>query len=479
MRQVHYNPLVASYSKNNDVPTTGTYTVYEKLSDDNGGIVNAKEIYVLKQKKTASVIPGQDTSGYIQIHNLPLTDYRKTVRFHYNNAYRPAYVQTDALEAKAWLWNSTGVFALAEIQNSDGTNVFYSSFENGQHQRAFENYQGNATSAYSGKLAYNLSSGSINLAVQPSSKPYCVTYWTTGGGCLVNGQSGTLIKTKRGWNLYKHRFANGINSLIISGSGIIDDVLACPENTLMKTTVYNSHNNVESIQDAGHNAAYYFYDGQQFLSAIKDEDGNFIKKLDYKYGFFKNTNPLWRWYHYGVRFKPAAEDIRFSTNNLEMEMRDINPNSPTYNVLAWRSLELNIKLEPHVYSIETARECVQTATLPIQNNGLMIIRYKNINPYARFFDEIKSESVYDFSACPIPSPIDCKEADGKRMINGVCVSGTKIRTEVNPKSNLPGGKILFGVKYHYEWPNCVKSINYYEEVEAVEPPPLGFDCSFN
>jgi YD repeat-containing protein len=117
---------------------------------------------------------------------------------------------------------------------------------------------------------------------------YIVSYWSsTRSSYSVSGTTGTaqgktISINGATWTYFEHTIT-GTTSLIISGSGDIDELRLYPSNAQMTTYTYNPLVGMTSQCDVDNRVSYYIYDALGRMKYIRDQDGNILKTIDYHY----------------------------------------------------------------------------------------------------------------------------------------------------------------------------------------------------
>ena len=211
--------------------------------------------------------------------------YKPQVSFGYDR-YRNLAVQNKTLDKKmAYLWDYSNAYPIAQVTNADVSNVAYTSFEaDGMGNWQFNN--GAVTGGFSVTGLRNYTLGGANSITSSALAVgnYTITYWLKNGSpnLTINGATANVSVSKNGWTLYT-RTINGINSVSISGTGIIDELRLYPADAQMVTYTYTPLAGISSTCDATNHIVYNVYDGLGRLTAIQDQDYNVVKSYSYTY----------------------------------------------------------------------------------------------------------------------------------------------------------------------------------------------------
>lgn len=291
----------------------------------------------------------------------------------------------------SYIWDYQKNLPVAQITNASSENTAYTSFETDVSGGwTYSGIPATDATAPTGNKVYNLASP-ISIAGLNSATSYIITYWAKDGSVSVQGIAGTAVISKNGWTLFRHA-ASSYTQLTISGSGLIDELRLYPTGATMKTFTYLPSVGVSSTADENNYLLKYEYDGFNRLSRIRNWDRNIIKQYSYIYGsaIAPCANTLASWQPTGVI--RCAKNNPVNNNNTgyeEREEKDVNNCSPTYLTTRWVQLSIS-------------------------------------------------------SNCPVVP--NCTGA-GKRVVNGICETGSKVVTSTVRLGNGPSWMCT----YHYEW----------------------------
>lgn len=187
----------------------------------------------------------------------------------------------------SYLYDYYNAYPVAEVTNSQSSDIAYSSFE--AQQKGNWTYVGIPiadNTAPTGNKVYNLALGAISKTGIQSARRYIVSYWTKSQNPFTI--SGTLAgypvkgKTVNGWTFFMHK-VSGITSISFPTSGLIDELRWYPEEARMSSYTYQLQIGVSDICDVNNNIVHYEYDYLGRLKVIRDQDGNILKQIDYQY----------------------------------------------------------------------------------------------------------------------------------------------------------------------------------------------------
>jgi hypothetical protein len=426
----------------------------------------------------------------------------------------------------SYLWDYKEVLPIAQVTNALSADIAYSSFEadgNGSWTGISAGSISSDPFSVTGTKYYNLSGGSASKTGLNSASSYIVSYWSKNGSYSVSGtQTGwpkqlrTVTLNGQTWTYYEH-LISGVTSTTVSGSGVIDELRLYPSTAQMITYAYDPLVGLISQCDANNRIQYYTYDGLGRLLFIKDENKNILKKYCYNYaGQIENCSVAAIWQNTGTtRCKPCQSSSSYTTNILQDQQKDVNPESPTYGQFQWADAGVNgscvinadwqntatairCKTVNGSYTGEQEREqqdvnpCSPTynqtqwiviatncATCPKaanwqstgnvrcvkngsnQNTGYQEREEKDMETCSATYNQLRwVANGYNTTACPLPyicTNANCTGVD-KRCVNNNCETGMKVYTSSVWNNSMK----MYLCTYHYEWSDGSWSQNYTE-----------------
>ncbi len=160
---------------------------------------------------------------------------------------------------QSYIWGYNNTYPIAEVVNASVKDIFHTSFEDIEGNSTVgdsKTGKKSRTGGYSKSLS-NLTNGS-----------YILSYWQKSGGT---------------WSLQTSTVTVSTNTYPINLSGQVDEVRFYPSTAQMTTYTYEPLIGMTSQCDVNNRITYYEYDGFGRLKLLKDQNGNIIKTMDYKY----------------------------------------------------------------------------------------------------------------------------------------------------------------------------------------------------
>lgn len=255
----------------------------------------AKKVYVLE---TASplTLRSQFTPVYYDYAGYPNTpsggNYTLKLDSKYKLATSADYSPKGYINGyhtrqgnSAYIWDDYYGHMLAQVENADSIDIAYTSFETPATGRWTINSGGLNTdyTAPTGKKCYSLASGNITISGLSNTKAYIVSYWSKNGAQGVNSYSATTGATIYDWTYYEHLAYPSAGTIIVSGSGTIDELRLYPNGSLMTTYTYEPLVGLVSQADVNNRIKYFEYDAIGRLSRTRDENRFILKQFEYRF----------------------------------------------------------------------------------------------------------------------------------------------------------------------------------------------------
>lgn len=307
----------------------------------------------------------------------------------------------------SYVWGYDNTYPIAEVVNAQNTDIASTSFE----PYSAGNWSIGGVPALTagtptGQYAYSVSGG-LSKSSLSASKVYVVSYWrnTSAGPLSVTGSTTSngyprTGQTVNGWTFYEHQ-VTGVSVVSLTGAGLIDDVRLYPAGAQMTTYTYEPLIGVTSQSDLNSKFVYYEYDGLNRLLLIKDENKRILKQYDYQYQAIPHQNPIWQ-VTGATRCKPCAGNASYTTNMQQVEERDNNPNSTTYNQTRWTDTG-----NPGSCTAAAAWTNTTTAVRCKQVGGNITgeqeQEQRDVNPCSSTYNELRWQVIGTSSNCVVPT----------------------------------------------------------------------------
>lgn len=182
------------------------------------------------------------------------------------------------------LYGYGSTLPVADIINADGKSVAYASFESTDAGGWILDTTAiiKAMESITGSSVYDLSRGGLTHTITHPSSAYVLTYWLKNDANASVAQGGQPIVSRNGWTFYRKELT-GVTNLVITGTGIIDELRLYPKDAQMTTYTYEPLVGMTSQCDPNNRITYYEYDAIGRLKIIRDQDRNIIKTFQYNY----------------------------------------------------------------------------------------------------------------------------------------------------------------------------------------------------
>jgi YD repeat-containing protein len=210
--------------------------------------------------------------------------YQLQALLNYNNQGNLVSAQKANDMNNCYLYDYNNTYPVFEATNSSPGDIAFTSFEaDSKGNWSYSGVPQADANARTGEKIYALGSGTLSKGSLNTAKTYYVSYWSKNGQYTINGTQFVVTgQNQNGWTRYEHLVKN-VSSVTIQGSGYIDEVALFPENSIIKTLTYKPLVGITSETDATGKSQYYSYDEMGRLIAIKNSDGNIVKRICYNY----------------------------------------------------------------------------------------------------------------------------------------------------------------------------------------------------
>lgn len=318
--------------------------------------------------------------------------------------------------------------AIAKVINADISEIAYTSFET--TEKGYWSYTGvpllNNT-AVTGNYVYDLSRGTITRSSLSTNTSFNVTFWAKNGTPTITGAAliKSEINTRTGWTYYEYKVTNQ-STVIVGGSGLLDELRLYPVGSQMTTSSYEPFIGITSECDVNNRTSYYIYDNLNRLALVKDQNKQIVRKMEYATNSVLHAYAIWDY----TGQKRCQQDQYGNTGKLEAEQVDINMNSSGFGSKQWVIVGNSTICYPvEVWQNTGNKRCKQLNDG--NNTGEVEVEQKNVNPNTNSYGALRWVSGgIDRQFCP-----DLCIGEGKRIVNGICEYGVKEYTfseEISP-----------------------------------------------
>jgi hypothetical protein len=336
-------PVIEKYIEKQNADGSNTRVVSGMVNTYKSNIPKSDAVYRLEiNSPVTNFAPSVNASTFLTIDSR----YQQAVLNDKYDLYGNIIQQSKANDIKiSYIWDYKNEYPIAEANNADSANIAATSFEaDGKGRWVFSGTPILDATAPTGKFCYSLNNGSITKDGLNAARIFTVSYWLKNGTgtCFVNGTAGIVLANRSGWSLCKATLAGNTSTVIITGTGTIDELRLHPNDALMTTYTHEPLLGIKTQSDANNRISYYEYDAFNRLSIIRDHDNNVLKKICYNYAGqpencvtatpCTNLTPNWQNTTTALRCQQGSCG---NTGYQEQEQKDMNPCSPTYNQTQW------------------------------------------------------------------------------------------------------------------------------------------------
>lgn len=359
----------------------------------------------------------------------------------------------------AFIWDYKNGYPTAEISNATADKVAYTSFEYGGEnlnlssngwiigQTGYFSKVGGA--AVTGAFCYDLSGGAITRTNLPSGSRYIISYWSKNGPYNVNSIPARQGRTNGGgWTYYEHISNTATTSITVSGGGLIDELRLYPEGAQMNTYCYSLAGGLSSKNTQDNIITQYEYDSHSRLQLIRDQDGNILEMVEYRY-LQQERSSVANWVAVTPLEKRCETGADLGSNNQYntgyslIKETDNNPFSLSYQQSRWvrAGVDTNCLVQADWQVVGT--ECTRDNCG--NNTGTYRNRLQDKNPYSPTYNQIQLSGIIGMNPGVCPVAASCSGGSRYRLINNACELGQIVVT-----STVTEGCITTET-YHYHW----------------------------
>ena len=187
----------------------------------------------------------------------------------------------------AFIWDSYNINPIAEVTNSGGGVVAFTSFENSSDEGNWVFTLNGVTGAKTGEKCHSFTAQTITRGILSTSTTYKVSYWAKNGVPVVTNVTASNDAANpdaQGWKYYEKTISGTAAITISAVAGtLIDELRLYPATAMMKSLTYKPFVGISTVNDANNQIQYFEYDPIGRLVLIKDFNGNIIQHHSYNY----------------------------------------------------------------------------------------------------------------------------------------------------------------------------------------------------
>ncbi len=206
---------------------------------------------VIKKYAFRSNLPVQESQVTFNAAQLiPNTSfYKESISTQYDAQNGlPSQVITSGGNKTAFVYDYDNNAVAAEVSGAGQTDITYTSFEDGSGNWLISSQARDNSKAITGTKSYNLSKGNISKSGLDASKTSLCTFWASSGSnvSIAGAQTPRQLSSINGWNLLFYTIT-GINKVVLSGTGLVDELRLYPQGSQMSTKTYRPLTGVTSV----------------------------------------------------------------------------------------------------------------------------------------------------------------------------------------------------------------------------------------
>jgi len=220
------------------------------------------------------------TPEIVQVKEAPTDVLHNALLFQrYDRTGNPQLLRKADDMPVAYVWDTVHALPYCEVRNADFTQFAFTNFEAPVNYGNWQLTSGAVTGDANALSGTGIFSGTLSRSIAVAGD-YKVNVWTK-STVTVNGVSGTLIRSNRGWNLYEWTLTNP-STVTIQGTNL-DDARLLPVVSTLKSYTYQPFVGTTSHSNEQSELAYFQYDGYGRLATVRDKDYNITNQYSYFY----------------------------------------------------------------------------------------------------------------------------------------------------------------------------------------------------
>lgn len=251
---------------------------FQQMSDFS---IRPLQTLTMKSKNAISIPSTKTTFGPEENYGEASNKLTADIVFDKYDNQGKSIQSTSKLITTSAIWDNERKVVVAKA-NAPINDIAYTSFET--NETGNWNYTGNGlfeVSSPAGKKCFNLTGNTISKSLLTASTSYIISYWSNSGSYNVAGTSPYVTGTvANGWAFHKHK-VTAVQSVSITGNGLIDELRVYPERARMTSVTYEPFIGLTSESGTEGEITKYDYDSYGRVQSIKDQFGNVLKVFCY------------------------------------------------------------------------------------------------------------------------------------------------------------------------------------------------------
>jgi hypothetical protein len=251
--------------------------------------INTANPILYSDFKFSNHLGGAMDSGPYQVYKMDNSYTAKAFYQAYNSKNDLVQSQNLGEPSSSTIWGYNQNVPIAKVTNATIDKVAYTSFETNDQQYWSFTAGGRDSSSLgkTGKIRYQLSSGSVSTHNSLPAGTYILSLWTQGSKPTISGTTADVSivngeSDNNSWNYYMDRVTVGSGGTItLSGSGYIDEVRLYPQGAHMSTITVTPQVGTSSVNSPDDKVNTYEYDALLRILNERDDQYNILKNYTY------------------------------------------------------------------------------------------------------------------------------------------------------------------------------------------------------
>ena len=252
--------------------------VIQRVKYDNSSLVGIETVHYGKWGTANILLPQSEV-----LQTATNTPSTTVVINNYDTYGNPLQLTPIDGVTKNYIWDYLSAHPIAEIKNARTYPFAYTSFEaDGSGNWTISSSSRTTTTGFTGTQSYPLASNSLTITNLSASQSFIISLWASSGSTInFNGTAVAASDSRKGWSYYQ-KTMTGVTSVVITGTGNVDEARAYPAGALMTTYTYGDFGPL-TMTNTGNQTTFYEYDGLGRLCTVRDDNNKVLKAYRYNY----------------------------------------------------------------------------------------------------------------------------------------------------------------------------------------------------